>query len=258
MTIRRSLLALSLLGPVLPGAQASQRKSMADPLRLGVERSLVESGLVERLLRAFAQYSGLKVLTAPGTSAQVLGALEQGEVDAALTDAPELEVRLEKQGLAHDRQAVASGDLVLVGPARAAGGRDIASALAGLARAEARFVGAAEGSGAHLAELALWREAKVAPAAPWYVKTPAGENAMASAAAQGGCTLVERGLWQAKGRKPLAVLVEGDPRMAIPVHVMRSFRVNHPAAKLFVQWVSGPQGGQAAQAAPGWRGPTRR
>ena len=262
--IRRPLLFLPLLG-LLRCAQAVQRQSMADPMRLGVERALVDSGLTGRLLQGYTRSTGLVVQPVAGTSASVLAALEQGEVDVALTDAPELETRLEKRGLAHDRQAIASGDLVLVGPAtgrgrpvdpaRVAGERDIASALVRLSQAQARFLGGPEGSGAHLAELALWREAKVSPAGPWHTPTPAGEDALSLAAAQGGYTLVERGLWLAKGRKPLALLVAGDPRMAVPVHAMRSFRVNHPAGKLFLQWMSGPHGRQIVASAPGWKAP---
>lgn len=259
--IRRSLLVLSVLGP-WSGVEAAPRRSLADPMRLGVEQALWESGLIGRLLQGFARYGGLKVEPVPGTSAQVLASLEQGEVDAALTDAPELETQLEKQGLAHDRRPVASGDLVLVGPAvrgrsgdpsRLPAGRDIVAALAAAPQAKARFFSAPEGSGAYLAELGLWREAQVAPLAPWYVKTPPGEDALGLAVAQGGYTLVERGRWLARPRKPLGIVVEGDPRMAVAVHVMRSFRVSHPAAALFVKWISGPQGASAVQAAPGWR-----
>lgn len=249
-------------------ALAVQRKSLADPMHLGVEQSLVDSGLAGKLQRSFGRDTGVAVLLVPGASATVLAALEQGEVDAALTDAPEIEMRLEKQGLAHDRRQVAMGDMVLVGPvtgkgrklvdpAGVAGERDIATALVKLSQAQARVVSAPDGSGAYLAELALWRAAKVGPAAPWYAKTPEKEDALALAATQGAYTLVDRGRWLARGRKPLAVLVEGDARMGLPVHVMRSFRVNHPAAKLFVQWVSGPQGHQVAGSVAGWRGAVR-
>ena len=95
--------------------------------------------------------------------------------------------------------------------------------------------------GRHLAEQALWRAAKIAPAAPWYQKAAAG-GLLAQARAQGAYALVEHGVWADHGGAPLAVLVQGDPRMLVPVHVMRSFRVNHPAGKLFTQWITGPKG----------------
>ncbi|HKW82548.1 MAG TPA: hypothetical protein VJN68_02245, partial [Burkholderiaceae bacterium] len=68
-------------------------------------------------------------------------------------------------------------------------------------------------------------------------------------------TLVERAAWSSAGGAPLAVLVEGDPLLAEPVHVMRSFRVNHPAGKLFVTWITGPKGRRVVAAQRAYRAP---
>ena len=258
---RRSLMAL-MAASFMPAVNAAQRKSLADPMQLGVEKALLDSGLASQFQKAFGRDTGVAVQLVPGLSAPLLEALERGELDAAMTNAPEQEAQLEKQGLAHDRRLIAVGDFVLVGPLEGvgkkakdpvgiAGERDIAVALAKLAQAQARFIGAPTGSGAHLDSLALWRAAKVAPAAPWYVESKAG--ALEQAITESAYTVVERGLWMSHGRKPLALMVEGDPRMATEVHVMRSFRVNHPAAKLFGQWVSGPQGRRVAASLRGWR-----
>jgi tungstate transport system substrate-binding protein len=258
---RRLLLAL-LATSLAPFSQAAQRKSLADPMRLGAEQSLMDSGLVPAFQRAFGRDTGVAVQLVPGNSAALIAALERGEFDAVVTNAPELEAQLEKQGLAHDRRLIATGDFVLVGPLEGvgkkakdpvgiAGERDVAVALAKLAQAQARFIGGTTGSGTHLGAQALWRAAKVAPAAPWYIE--ARGNVVEQAAAEGAYALVERGVWLAKTRKPLAVMVEGDPRMATEVHVMRSFRVNHPAAKLFGQWVGGNQGRRVAASARGWK-----
>lgn len=247
-----------------PFAHGQQRKSLNDPLRLGTEHSLVESGLAPQLQKTFGRDTGVAVQLVPGRSAELLESLERGEIDAAMTTTPEQELKLEKQGLAHDRRLVAVGDLVLVGPTVGvgkkakdpigiAGERDVASALAKLAQAQARFIGAPMGTGAHIASLPLWRAAAVAPAAPWFFESRA--NPLDQAMAEGAYTLVERGLWLARGRKPFAVMVEGDPRMAVQVHVMRAFRVNHPAAKLFGQWVGGAPGQRVVASVRGWKSP---
>jgi len=262
MTLNRRSLMAMLAAFSLPAAHAAQRKSLADPMRLGAEQSLVDSGLAGQFQKSFGRDTGVAVQLVPGLSATLLESLERGEIDAAMTDAPEQEMKLEKQGLAHDRRLIAVGDFVLVGPIEGkgkkakdpvgvAGERDITVALNQLAQAQARVIGPAPGSGAHLSSLAVWRAAKLAPAAPWYVESKG--NLLEQAAAENAYTLVDRGLWMAQGHKPLAILVEGDPRMGIEVHVMRSFRVNHPAAKLFGQWVSGPQGRRVAASVRGWR-----
>jgi tungstate transport system substrate-binding protein len=75
----------------------------------------------------------------------------------------------------------------------------------------------------------------------------------AQARAQNAYALVERAVWWAQGGAPLAVLVEGDARMAESIHVMRSFRVNHPAGKMFVAWIAGPRGRHVVAAQRGYR-----
>ncbi|MBX3621724.1 MAG: substrate-binding domain-containing protein [Rhizobacter sp.] len=266
MTPHRRLLLALLAAAAVPASRAAQRKSLADPMLLGAEQSLIDSGLATQLQRSFGRDTGVAVQLVPGRCAALLEALERGEIDAAMTNAPEQEAQLEKQGLAHDRRLVAVGDFVLVGPLAGvgkkakdpvgiAGERDVAAALAQLAQAQARFIGAPTGSGAHLGTLALWRAAKVAPAAPWYTESKG--DPVRQALDEGAYTLVERGLWLARAHKPLAILVEGDARMATEVHVMRSFRVNHPAAKLFGDWVAGAPGRRVAARVRGWNAPPR-
>ena len=63
-------------------------------------------------------------------------------------------------------------------------------------------------------------------------------------------------MWQALGvvGSELAVLVEGDPRLALDYHVMRAFRAPHPAGRLMVSWLAGPTGQQVVAAfARGYR-----
>lgn len=269
MSSRRLFLgaAVALALPSL--ARAQQRQSLADPLRLGVDQALVDSGLAAALQTGFGRDTGVAVQLVPGLALPLLEALERGELDATLTNAPEAEDKLEKQGLAHDRRRVADAALVLVGPAPAkkkpdpagvARMTDITLALTQLRDAALAspgtisFLSAGDASGSHAAEQALWRAAKIAPATPWYVKAQPGSLA-AQARQQGAYALVERGVWLGRGGAPLAVLVEGDPRMTVPVHVMRSFRVNHPGGKLFTTWIGGPKGRAIVAAQRGYRPP---
>ena len=268
MVSRRHLLSapLTVLIPAVP-AWAQQRKSLGDPLRLGVDRSLIDSGLAHALVHGFGADTGIAVKIVPGVALPLLEALERGEIDAALTNAPDAEAKLDKQGLAHDRQAIAAGDFVIVGPAikskaedalGAALSRDVAAALKRLPAAAPDsfvFMTAGDGSGAHVAEQALWRAAAVAPVAPWYVTLKPGESLIAQARARGAFAVVERAAWLAQGGAPLAVRVEGDALLAEQVHVMRSFRVNHPAGKIFVAWIASAKGRRAATSHRGYRAP---
>ncbi len=270
MVQRRPLLLASLGLSLAPlAARAQQRRSLHDPLRLGADLALFDAGLARALQQAFGRDTGVAVQIEQRPALPLLEALERGEIDAALCNAPEAESRLFAQGLVHDRQPIAQGDFVIVGPAPRgkvpdpaglAGRRDVAAALARLrnvalaAPGTLRFLSANDGSGTHAAEQVLWRAAGVVPQqAPWYAMADPKQSLAAQARAQSSYALVERGAWLAQGGAPLAVLVEGDARMAERVHVMRSFRVNHPAGKMFVAWIAGSRGQRVVGAQRGYR-----
>ena len=281
---RRSLLLAALTArPV--GGQAQQRRSLADPMRLGVDLALHESGLAPALQRGFGRDTGVAVKLVPAAASSVLQALEQGEVDAALCNSPLAEARLEALGFAHERAVVAISEFVIVGPllkapavgktskpsrpakppkprdpAGLAGAATAAQALQRLVEAAAadasiQFLSANDGSGTHATEEALWRAAKIAPVAPWYQRAGAAPGLIAAARQQATYALVERGAWAAHGGPPLAVLVQGDRTLRVAVHVMRGFRSKHAAAKLFCAWLVGAKGRGVVAASSGYRTP---
>lgn len=257
---RRRLLALAAAGW---GFGAGAQQPASKRLVVGVEATLQASGLAARLAEAIGRDTGLTIDWRPGASGVLLPQLERGELDAALTHEPEVEAALLRQNLIHDRRPVAATELVLVGPApkRAtkkqpasgdpagiAGGRDGAEALRRIVaageRGEALYVASGEPSGTRHVEQALWKAIGPQPVGAWLRSAGSGPGAvLALAREQQAYALVERGLWAAQGAgSGLAVLVEGDARLAATYHVMRAFRVNHPAGKLLVGWLAGPNG----------------
>jgi len=272
MISRRPVLiaaGLALIGA--PSVEAQQRRSLADPLRLGADTALVDSGLAKALQQGFGRDTGIAVKLLRIPAQPLLEALERGELDVGLTNTAEAEIRLDKQGLAHDRQPIADGEFVIVGPpargktpdpAGIAGTRDLAAAMAKIrdaalaaAPGDVSFVSAGDGSGTHTAEQAAWRAAKIAPAAPWYLNAGSTAALPSLARSRNAYALIERGVWAGAGGAPLAVLVQGDPLLAEPVHAMRSFRINHPAGKIFVNWISGPKGRRIVAAQRAYRAP---
>ena len=264
MPSRRRLLCLPLCASAAwlhaPPLAAQPRRAAADPLRVGIDPALIDSGLGHALRQAFVRDTGVAVQLVARPAQPLLEALEGGELDVGLANAPQAEARLEAQGLVHDRQAVAEGGFVIVGPAPRRKGaallgvpapRDAVDALGRLRAApqgSVSFVSAGDGSGTHALEQALWREAKIAPAPPWYVTLAPGANLIAHARASAAFALVERGAWLAQGGAPLAVWIDADPRLRETVHAMRAFRINHPAGKIFVAWIVGPRGQQVVAA----------
>ncbi|MCM5681860.1 LysR substrate-binding domain-containing protein [Schlegelella sp. S2-27] len=266
--LRRFFLASLLAAGTAPSA-AQQRRPQKELLLVGVATALFDSGFARHIQRALARDTGLAIEVVPGASGKLLDLLERGELDVALTHAPEIEAGLVQQGLLHDRRLVAANDFVLAGPVVSqgkdrgkdalglAGSADAAAALALIASAgaqgRARYVSSVDRSGAQLKEAALFKAAGVVPQGGWFLKSGGGMGeALAQAAAQGAYVLVDRGTWSAsRQRGPLGVLVQGDPRLADSYHAMRSFRSNHPAAKLFLNWLTGPTGRRAVNRAPG-------
>jgi tungstate transport system substrate-binding protein len=270
--ISRRLLVSSALLAFSPtrDAWSQQRSSLVDPFRLGVDFALYDSGLAKALQQAFGRDTGVAVKLIRMPALPLLEAIDRGEVDGALANAPEAEDKLDKQGLVHDRRAIAAGDFMLVGPAprgkvkdpaSIAGERNITQALIEMVNGALAmpgaitFLSAGDGSGTYALEQVLWRQAKLAPRPPWYAVADKSGSVIAQAAARGAYTLVERAAWLAHGGggAALAVLVEGDPLLVESVHVMLSFRVNHPAGKLFVNWLAGPKGRRVAAAQRGYR-----
>ncbi|MFM9914159.1 MAG: hypothetical protein ACKVOX_00010 [Rhizobacter sp.] len=265
-TRRRTLLRMSAVAacaaaPAL--ARAAQPRSLDDPFRLAVDQALAESGLASRLQRRFGRDTGVAIRLLPGPARDLLAELERGEHDGALLNTPQAEVELERLGLLHDRRQIATVDFLIVGPTALRPGLDalavranVAPALSGLAHVGATFIGAPEGSGTRELESDLWRAARVAPQPSWY-RTPApGQHALAAARASLACCLIERGVWaatpSATHHKDFGVLVEGDPLLRVQVHAMRSFRVDHPAGKLFMGWLSSRAARQAIATLPAY------
>jgi tungstate transport system substrate-binding protein len=273
-TTRRTVL-LSAAALAVPALRAQQRRP-GEPLLLGVEALAEVSGLAAHLMRALAADTGLAVKRTAGDGPTLVAQCEQGLFDAVLTQAPQAEELMEKRGLVHSRRLVALGEYVIAGPApkkptkkgAAATGdpagingmNDAAPALARIAQAGAvgqcEFVSAGGNAGAQAAEAALWKAAGPQPAGAWLLRASGGPTAALQLAREKGAyVLVERGVFAVAGAG-LAVLVQGDARLAAPYHVMQSFRVRHPGGKLLVNWLAGPNGRAAvAQFGRGYRPP---
>ncbi len=265
--LRRPFLIAGAAFVGAPEVRAQGSLATTPPLRLGVDYALVESGLGTSLQRAFGADTGIPVKIVAGPATAVLEALKDGELDAALTNAPRAEAALEEQGLIHDRRAIAVGEFVLVGPMPRGRGKTPAPSQGGVealvrirdlavaAPDSLVFLSPGDGSGTHLAEQALWRAAGIEPVAPWYVSMPATGGFVARARARGAYALVERGAWAAAGGVPLGLLAAGDPLLAEPVRAMRAFRATHPAGKIFIGWIAGGRGHAIVASHRGYRPP---
>jgi tungstate transport system substrate-binding protein len=218
--------------------------------------STEQSGLFKHLLPRFTEATGIEVRVVAVGTGQALRLGENGDADVVFVHDTKSEEKFVANGFGVDRRPVMYNDFVLVGPiadpAGIKGGTDVAAALVSIAKAEAPFASRGDDSGTHKAEKRLWTASGVTPAAPWYRETGSGMGpTLNMAAGIGGYALTDRGTWlNFKNRQDLAVLVEGDRRLANPYGVMlvnpaRHAHVKEADARAFIDWLTGSVGQDA-------------
>jgi tungstate transport system substrate-binding protein len=172
---------------------------------------------------------------------------------------PEAEEQFIAEGHGTGRRQIAWNDFVVVGPAadpaHIAGGHDAAAALSKIAGAKAAFVSRGDRSGTHALELRLWRMAAIDPksgAGGWYRDVGGGMGqAPNAAAAMPAYTLSDRGTWLSfKNKGPLAVLVEGDPKLINRYDVIELNPEKHPGSRsaaphMLAEWLVSAEGQKA-------------
>ncbi|MFQ5961125.1 MAG: substrate-binding domain-containing protein [Candidatus Methylomirabilales bacterium] len=242
------LTSLLLLLALSSGVQAAEGR-----LRLSTTTSTENSGLLAVLIPPFEAQFGLKVDVIPVGTGKALRLAEGGDVDITLVHAPELEEPFVKDGFGVNRRYVMYNDFVIVGPSHdPAGIRGISDAKVAfqkIAAGNAPFISRGDRSGTHTKELRLWQKTGLHPSLPWYLEAGRGMGAVLVIADQKRAyTLTDRGTYLAFQRKlDLPILVEGDPALFNPYHVIAVNPAIHPhvnylGAMLFIGWLTSPAG----------------
>jgi tungstate transport system substrate-binding protein len=145
---------------------------------------------------------------------------------------------------------------VIVGPgddpAGVRGTESAAAAMAAIAGGAAPFASRGDDSGTHVAEMALWDAAGIAPEGEWYLSTGSGMGATLNTAAQvPAYALTDRGTWLSfENRGVLEIVFEGDPALFNPYGIILVNPERHPHVKAeqgqaFIDWILS-DAGQAA------------
>lgn len=236
----------------LPGLVWAQT---AEPVRLGVDGLMQDTGLAGRWKAAMGRDLGLAANWVREPSGTILRQLESGELPIGLFLSHPLADRLEQQGLIHDRHTLARTQVLLVGPASDPAGvrgeRDVVRALhqilAGQAAGACRWLPAP-------------KDSALAGLSDTLTSTLGAQHLPARAASTGASsagvapppyqwlTLADWQKMSRAERNARKVLVDQDPRLWLNCQVARSFKTPHPAGKLLVKWLQGPLGRQAVTA----------
>lgn len=244
------LLAVIALGLAIAGAVPAAEERT---LLLATTTSVEDSGLLDALLPAFTEESGIRVrAVAVGTGAALrLGA--EGNADALLTHAPEAEKKLVESGAVDRRVEIMENHFVLAGPkADPAGARkagSVVDALRAIHASGAPFVSRSDDSGTHKREVALFRSAGLDPDATWpgLTRTGAGMGLSLEVAGQKQAYILsDIGTYLAfRDRTGLVVLSGQEASLRNVYSVMRVNperfpRVHAAEADALIAWLTRP------------------
>jgi tungstate transport system substrate-binding protein len=244
-------LATLLLGALLAASPAAAQAPSRTVI-LSTTTSTQDSGLLDVLVPLFEKRAGYTVKTVSVGTGQALALAARGEADVALVHAPALEKKYVQEGKLLDRRLVMYNDFVIAGPesdpARVRGEKIAAEAMKRIAAAGARFVSRGDRSGTHILEQALWKQAGITPAAPWYIESGQGMGAtLGIADDRRAYTLTDRATYLAFSKRlALRVLVEGDRALfnvysVMEVNPANGPRVNAAGGKAFADFMLAPE-----------------
>ena len=241
---------LLALVAVLIAAPPTTAQAPTKTVILSTTTSTQDSGLLDVLVPMFEARSGYTVKTISVGTGQALALAARGEADVTLAHAPSLEKKYVADGKLRNRRLVMYNDFVLAGPADDPArikGESAVAALKKIAGAGSRFVSRGDKSGTHALELALWQQAGVTPAAPWYIESGQGMGAtLGIADDRRAYALTDRAtLLSFSRRVRLMALVEGDRALlniysVMEINPANGPRVNAAGGKAFADFLLAP------------------
>lgn len=242
------LIALAAM-VLTPGCRDPEASGPAKSIRLATTTSTENSGLLDVLLPAFKQTTGIEVQVMPMGTGKALRTARDGNCDVVLVHAPQAERDFVAQGWGVARRAVMYNDFVLLGPtadpAAIQGASSAAEAMKKIADAEATFVSRGDNSGTHKKEQSLWSATEVKPDGQWFRSVGKGMGETLIMADQMKAhVLADRGTYlKFRGKIDLAVLVSGGDQMhnpygVIAVNPRKWPHVPHDAAIRFIEFLT--------------------
>jgi tungstate transport system substrate-binding protein len=232
-------------------AAASPSPSPARPdLLLATTTSTQDSGLLDVLIPDFEKKTGYKVKTSAVGTGAALAIGARGDADVVLVHAPSLEQDFMTQGNGDRRLFVMHNDFIVVGPPSDPAqlkGKPVLDALKALAAARATFISRGDNSGTDVLEKALWKQAGITPAKPWYVEAATGMGqTLQIASEKNAYTITDRATYLSqKAHLQLDIVNGGDPPLLNYYHVItvnptKFPKVNNAGANAFADYLVHP------------------
>jgi tungstate transport system substrate-binding protein len=252
-------LAFTLTALITPTLTWDPATAQEKSIVVASTTSTQDSGLFGHILPMFKAKTGFNVKVVAQGTGQALETGRRGDADVLFVHARAQEEKFVADGFGVKRFDVMYNDFVLIGPksdpAKVRGSKDILAGLKAINDKGAPFVSRGDKSGTHSAELRLWKQANLDPAAAkpaWYREIGQGMGAALNASsAMGAYVLADRGTWLSfKNKGNLEIVLEGDKRLFNQYGIMLVNPAKHAHVKKdlgqkFVDWIISKEG-QAA------------
>ena len=227
---------------------------VADGTRIAADPVAISSGLSARWQAAMARDLGWSADFSPQESGSVLDMLNQGQTDVGLFLSHPKADDLDKQGLIYERHALASTDVLLVGPsADLAGIRSETDAGRALTQV---IVAASAGQARWTPPPANSALAALADTLTKGLANKGMNGGAPSKSATGPAYQLLTRASLSKGGLPAGTKIWAlpDPKMSLQLQAALSFRSRHAAGKLLVTWLQWPMAQSFVnKSQPAWR-----
>ncbi|UCG39553.1 MAG: substrate-binding domain-containing protein [bacterium] len=249
------LLKVMVIASVL-GALTTQVSAAGKSLKLSSSTSIEDTGLLDHLIPAFEERTGIEVQLVAVGAAQAMKLAEDGAVDVTVLHAPTAEKAFLDAGHGVNRRTFMVNYYVVIGPPDDPAGvlavQSSQDAFKAIAASSYPFVSRGDGSGTHEREQEIWKAATgAAPRTkPWYMETEKGMlQTLDIADRKGAYTLSDSATFQmAEGRLQAKILFRKrsqalyNPYSVIAVNPATHADVHYMEAMQFIAFVTSPEG----------------
>jgi tungstate transport system substrate-binding protein len=225
---------------------ASCQPAGSPSLDIATTSSVQNSGLLDALLPAYRDQTGVDVRVHAAGSGRALQMMAEGLVQLVISHAPDAEARALRQYPDWRRLELAHNQFIIVGPSSDAAGvrdaEDAVDAFRRIAQSSVAFVSRGDLSGTHERENALWQAAGVRPPAERLIVSGRGMAlALRHADQVRGYTLSDEATYRQFARElELHLLHQGNGRLVNTYAVI--YPPSDAAASRLAAWLVGDEG----------------
>lgn len=235
--------------PLTTSVETSDSAQASVELILATTTSTDDSGLLDVILPEFEKTCSCKVSVIAVGSGQAIQLGVDGNADVLLVHSPAAEKTFMDNGDGVRREPVMYNDMVVVGPeedpAGVKGMTNAADAFEMIAASESTFISRGDDSGTHVKEKSIWSAAEIEPTEDWYISAGQGMGETLTMTEElQAYTLSDRATYLARVKEGLTlkILVEGDPILFNPYHVIAVNPAKNPGIKAdlanqFIEWL---------------------